>query len=358
MWVHWMEQLGAVGRILGGSLLVAALVLLVGRPLLGLVVRRTRSRLDDHLLQALPVPLALSVLLVGLGAALRAIELEEHLLGHGQSALMTVAILLWTRVGTRLCSLVIDGQLAHPDEPSLIQPRTLPLFQMTVRVVLFGAAAYLLLIAWNIDVTAWMASAGVVGIAVGFASKDTLANLFAGVFIVADAPYRLGDFLVIDDRTRGRVTHIGLRSTRIVTRDDIELIVPNSLMASARVTNESGGPGQIQRIKLGLQVAYGSDLDRVRAVLDGVAAAVPLLLHDDPERTPRVRFRAFEDAGIRVELLAWIRRPEDRGLAVDALVTRIARAFDEAGIEIPYPQRVVHLRPAPSDGPPDAPPGP
>ena len=76
----------------------------------------------------------------------------------------------------------------------------------------------------------------------GFAAKDTLANLFAGVFILADAPYKIGDFIVLDGGERGRVTKIGIRTTRILTRDDVEITIPNATIANSKIINESGGP--------------------------------------------------------------------------------------------------------------------
>jgi MscS family membrane protein len=333
------EAFGAIAI----AILAGLLVWLLARPVLRALVARTHTTLDDLLLNVLPRPLALSTLLFGLSRATVFLDLSGDVAGWLHSALQTIAVLLWTQAAMALGRGVMEHQLAHPTAHSLLHPRTLPLYQLGIRVFLYGGAVYLLMLAWNIDVTAWMASAGVVGIAVGFASKDSLANLFAGLFIVADTPYSIGDFLVIDDRTRGRVTHIGLRSTRIVTRDDIELVVPNSLMASARVTNESSGPVTWMRVRCPLLVGYDDNLEEVRAVLEGVARTIPLLVQDDPERTPRVRFRSFEDAGVRVEVLGWIRRSEDRGIAIDALVVGISKALREAGFTIPFPQRVVHM---------------
>ncbi|MFT5274966.1 MAG: MscS family membrane protein [Cryomorphaceae bacterium] len=85
--------------------------------------------------------------------------------------------------------------------------------------------------------TAWLASAGIIGIAVGFAAKDTLANLFSGVFILADSPYKLGDYVVLEDNSRGKVTQISLRSTRMLTRDDVEVTVPNSITGNTKIIN-------------------------------------------------------------------------------------------------------------------------
>ncbi len=179
--------------------------------------------------------------------------------------------------------------------------------------------------------------------AIGFAAKDTLANLFGGIFILADAPYKVGDFVVLGSGERGEVTQIGLRSTRLLTRDDVEVTVPNAVIANAKIVNESGGPWVKERVRVKVGVAYGSDIDQVREVLMAVAAENPHV-EQDPE--PRVRFRAFGDSGLDFELLAWVREPVLRGRVLDALNTEVYKRFAAAGIEIPYPKRDVYLHEA------------
>ena len=152
---------------------------------------------------------------------------------------------------------------ARKDHSELIQPRTMPMFEITIKIVLVALAGYLLLLIWGVDPTAWLASAGVIGIAVGFAARDTLANLFSGLFIVADAPYKIGDYIVLDTGERGEVTHLGIRSTRLLTRDDVEVTIPNAIIANAKIINESGGPWEKHRIRLPVGVAYGSDAKQV-----------------------------------------------------------------------------------------------
>ncbi len=160
------------------------------------------------------------------------------------------------------------GHVARSDRHiSILHPQTLPLFENITNIAIFVFAVYIIFSTWHVDMTAWLASAGIVGIAIGFAAKDTLANLFSGVFILADAPYKIGDFVVLDTGERGQVTHIGIRSTRLLTRDDIEVTVPNSVMGNTKIINESGGPGEKYRIRIAVGVAYGSDIDKVREVL-------------------------------------------------------------------------------------------
>jgi small-conductance mechanosensitive channel len=189
--------------------------------------------------------------------------------------------------------------------------------------------------------TAWLASAGIAGIAVGFAAKDTLSNLFSGVFILADAPYKVGDYIVLDQRERGKVTHIGLRSSRILTRDDIEITIPNSIIGNSTIINQSGGPSEKMRIKLKVGVAYGSDVDQVRAIMLEIAAKDPLVCKV-PQ--PSVRFRAFGASSLDFELRCWVPRPELCGQIIDALNTAIYKEFTRLEIEIPYAKQDLYIK--------------
>jgi MscS family membrane protein len=230
------------------------------------------------------------------------------------------------------------------DRCAVVEERTIPLFDIAATIVVVAFAAYALLQVWNIDATAWLASAGVVGIAVGFAAKDTLANLFAGFFIIADSPYKVGDYIVLDSGDRGEVTRVGIRSTRLLTRDDVEIIIPNAEMANTKVVNESGGRWVKFRIRLKVGVAYGSDVDRVVAVLEREALA-----HDAVCRVPepRVRMRGFGDSSLDFELLCWVEHPSERGIVSHHLYMNIYKALGREGIEIPFPQRDVWLRSVP-----------
>jgi small-conductance mechanosensitive channel len=214
-------------------------------------------------------------------------------------------------------------------------------------VVIILLILYLLFIAWNIDMTAWLASAGIIGIAIGFAAKDTIANLLSGVFILADSPYKIGDYIVLDAAERGKVTHIGLRSTRILTRDDIEINIPNAVIANGKIINESSGRHIKSRTRIPVSVAYGTDIDHVKSVLMDVASQEPQICQD-PE--PRVRFRQFGASGLDIELLVWIDDPEIRGRVKDSLNTRIYKRFAAEEIEIPYSKHDLYIKSLPTSG--------
>lgn len=304
----------------------------------------TRSDLAERLAQVLAsLATTLLVYLV--------LVLATEVLKLGASTHSIIIKLITTGLVIKLMRVAMQAShvgleiLGHIRERfSLIEERTLPLFDLVMTVVIIGLAAYALLMVWDINPAAWLASAGVVGIAVGFAARDTLANLFAGFFIIADRPYKLGDYVVLDTGDRGEVTKVGIRSTRILTRDDVEITVPNSEMANTKIFNESGGRWERFRIRIKVGVAYGSDVDRVMAILEEVAKAQPQVCKDP---APRVRLRGFGESSLDFELLCWVEHPAERGLVSHELYLAIYKAFASANIVIPFPQHDVWVRDLP-----------
>jgi len=240
----------------------------------------------------------------------------------------------------RVSGLLLVNASQDREHPGLIRSRTLPLFQMAAKAVIVGLAFYFFFLAWDLDLTAWLASAGVLGIAVGFAAKDSLANLFAGVAIMADAPYRLGDHLRLETGERGRVTEIGLRSTRLLTPESLEIVVPNGVMANTKIVNETGGPGPTHRLSIAVGVAYGSDVEQVRSLLVEECEAVEGVL---AEPAPAAWFREMGDSALLFEVMVWVPIPDLRLIVIDALNTRIYSRLGKEGIEIPFPQQDVYL---------------
>ena len=247
--------------LLAATLAVALLVEWVMARLLPRLTRRTASELDDRLLAALRRPIRVTVLVAGLALATLEIDptslLERGtvpLTGITLNLLTTIAIVVWMVAGVRIAGMLLDSANGRT---RYVEPRTLPLFRNVANIGIVAAAIYFAFVTWGIDVTAWLASAGILGIAIGFAAKDSLANFFAGIFILTDAPYQVGDWVVLGSGERGQVTHVGIRSTRLLTRDDIEITIPNAVIGNAKIVNESSGRWTKKR----LRVAVG-DLGR------------------------------------------------------------------------------------------------
>ena len=324
------------------SVLVARLVDLVITRFLMRLALRTETDLDDQLIQLLHRPLFISVVLFGLNVALKILEWNSEIEDVLVAMIQTIAIYVWTGAAFKLTSTTLSGLSRLADRVTWLEAGTLPLFDNLSKVIVFGISVYCFLVTWDLDLSAWLASAGIMGIAVGFAAKDSLANLFGGIFVIMDAPYNIGDFITLDTGERGRVIKIGLRSTRLLTRDDVEITLPNAHIANAKVVNESGGPYEKTRVAISVGVAYGSDIDRVRAVLLEAAKSVEQVV-DDP--SPRIRFVEMGDSALIFRVQCWIDEPALRGSCIDGMNTAIYKALGKAGLEIPFPQRVVHMVP-------------
>ncbi len=328
------------------ALLLAKVIDLIIQRVLKRWAEKTGTGLDNRIIEIIHKPLFYSVILVGLAVVVVLLEPPAEIGSALLAALKSILVVLWAMFILRLARILLKRISYSRNRFRLVRTQTLTLFENLALVLVVAVAVYLIFSAWQIDMTAWFASAGIAGIAIGFAAKDTLANLFSGVFILADAPYKIGDFVVLDSGERGRVTHIGIRSTRLLTRDDVEVTIPNSIMGNSKITNESGGPHEKYRIRVQMNVAYGTDIDRVYAMLLDVAANQEKVCRD-PE--PRVRFRSFGPSGLELELLCWIEEPVQRGLVLDALNTAVYKRFNQEGIEIPFAKQDLYIKEFPKE---------
>ena len=305
------------------------------------ITAQTKLTLDNQIASLLRPPVYYTLVMIGIISGLDLMPLKQELYLVATRILQTMNVVVWVIFTARLATLLLNRLAVLSDTLSFIQNRTVTLFDNFAKVAIFGAGIYAIFVIWAIDMTAWLASAGIIGIAVGFAAKDTLSNLFSGVFILADAPYKVGDYVVLDKVGRGMVTNIGLRSTRILTRDDIEVTVPNSIIGNTTIINQSGGPHEKLRIRLKIGVAYGSDVDKVKSILEEAARQESLIC---TYPAPRVRFRVFGPSSLDFELLFWVNKPEERGRALDAMNTTVYRRFNEENIEIPYSKQDVYIK--------------
>ena len=332
--------------------LIAVIFIVLGKiadwflsSLVGRIAKRSSNPFDDELVTLVHRPVFLSFVFLGLGIATRHLQLSDMPTFFTVSALKTFAIVVWYNAISRLLALVVRA-FQRNSSTKIVQTGMLSLLHNVSKVMLFALTGYFVFVAWEFDITPWLASAGIVGLALSFAARDTLSNLFAGVAIAMDSPYKIGDFIILETGERGQVTDIGLRSTRILTRDDIEITVPNGLIGNGKIINEAGGPPSQHRIRVAVGVAYGSDIDEVIAVLESVAADNKEILQNP---APRVRFRVFGDSSLDFELLGWIKDPVDGGRIRHDLNCAVYKVLNSNSIEIPFPQRDLHVRTMPSE---------
>ncbi|HJZ24514.1 hypothetical protein A3H80_03105 [Candidatus Roizmanbacteria bacterium RIFCSPLOWO2_02_FULL_37_19] len=215
----------------------------------------------------------------------------------------------------------------------------IPLVNNVLTIGIIALFGLVVLRIYEIDITPAIASAGIVGVALAFAAKDLVANLFGGISVFFDKPYQIGDYVIINEHYRGEVIEIGTRSTKIKTRDNILVTVPNSVMVTNAVINETGFEPSL-RVRIPIQIAYKSNLEKVEKIIISTVKTHREILHDP---APIVRYRQFADSGINLEVLVVIAHPADRGRIVHELIKLIFNEFQKKDIDIPYPQRDVRL---------------
>ncbi|NDY43050.1 mechanosensitive ion channel family protein [Dissulfurirhabdus thermomarina] len=299
----------------------------------------TPFRFDDRLLAFAHRPLVWTVALLG-GLHVAARYAPGPPWGAVLLPLLKSAILVvWWAALVRAVTWASDRRLPAAAAGGKVGVDFLYLVKNVVRVALVVLGLLWLLAIWRVNLTPLFASAGIVGIAVALAAKETLANFFGGLSIFTDRIFQVGDYIILESGERGEVMDIGVRSTRIKTRDDVQVTIPNAILAGSKIINESA-PVPRFRIRVPVGVAYGSDIEEVERLLLQVAAANEAVV---AEPAPRVRLRAFGDSSLDFELLCWVREPALRGLVVHQLLTAVYRTFAAHGVVIPFPQRDVHL---------------
>lgn len=304
------------------------------------LVKITKSELDDKLIDISHRPVFITILILGSVNAIRIMSPPASVVFYSSGFLYSLLVFIWGTCVIRISNLTIKSHVHKVADITGLSREVIPLIENVLKIVVIVAGMMVILSIWKINVTPLLASAGIAGVAVALAAKDTLANFFGGISIFMDRPYKISDFIVLDGGERGEVVEIGIRSTRIKTRDDILISIPNSILANTKIINESA-PIPNFRIRIPASVAYGSDIEKVEEILLGIADDNDYILK---EPKPRVRFREFGESSLNFQLLCWTKEPVLRGRAIHEVNKAIYHKFNEAGVNIPFPHRTVYLR--------------
>lgn len=325
--------------IMGLALFTALVVLPFVAGGVRFLTRKTETDVDDQIISALNIPIFYVALLSGVSFSLPLLLSSESVLATSFSIIKTLFALAIAQALLRIIRILLQGA-SHTERIRLVSTQTLPLLNNLSFIVIGAGLLYAIFVVWGIDLTAWLAGAGIVGVAVGFAAKDTVANVISGIFILIDRPYSVGDFVELGSGTTGIVSDVGLRSTRIRTFNDEEVTVPNAVIANEEIINKTTGPNT-GRVKVEIGVAYGSDVKKVEKILLECAQNHELVIE---EPAPVVRFLNFGDSALNFALVCRVHEPLEVYVVKSDLHHAINIAFAEGNIEIPFPQRDVHMK--------------
>ena len=232
-----------------------------------------------------------------------------------------------------------------------LQKRVLPKFHIEIglQYTLLRLVHYLIIalgvlyamkIGFSVDLTSVAVIVGFLSVGIGFGLQYVAADIASGFILLFERPIRIGDWVMLADDMEGRVETISLRSTVIVTNENLAVIVPNSKLVQNKFVNYSYG-APVVRLNIPIGVAYGSDLEKVSSALLDAARSVERVLNN-PE--PQVHFSGFGDSSIDLQIRVWIDKPRDHTTIASDVNFAVERAFREHNIEIPFPQHDLHLR--------------
>ncbi|WP_210394625.1 mechanosensitive ion channel domain-containing protein [Motiliproteus sediminis] len=210
--------------------------------------------------------------------------------------------------------------------------------------VVMAIAVVLGLSSIGLDLSNVALVAGALSVGIGFGLQSIFNNFISGLILLFERPFKVGDLVELESGVRGRIRSINVRSTHINTWDNVDVLVPNSEFIGGRVTNYTLSD-DVRRLHISFGVAYGSNKEKVRQAVLNAAKTVPYTLYED-KREPDVWLLNFGDSSLDFELVVWIhhnRLPAGHNPTTDYLWA-IETALGEAGIEIPFPQRDLHLR--------------
>jgi small-conductance mechanosensitive channel len=250
------------------------------------------------------------------------------------TGLLTFGLLIW---GAFALSALIERQLKAMEG---VPPSVRALMTKVGKIVLVALAFLISLNATGIDLTALAVFGGALGVGLGFGLQKVVGNFISGIILLVDRSIKPGD-VIETGGTYGTINRLAARYTSVITRDGTEFLIPNEDMITQPVVNWSHSHRLVRR-RIPVQVGYESDVKKAMALMAEAAMEEKRILKN-PE--PRTLMRGFGDNGIDLELRMWIEDPQN-GVSniASAVMLRIWDKFNEADIEFPYPQRVVHVK--------------
>jgi len=330
------------------SMLIVLVVAILGSKALYWVLQRAIERkplgIDDTLLEILRPLIGWWLGAIGFQIAVLWVDIQDEAAGRLFGDLV---FLFYLGVGTlsawRLVDyaidLYVDRSAPRTDDATL--EKVLPIVRRFARALLLVTSVTIALGRLNTDFSVLLAAVGIGGLALSLAMQDTIADIIAGFTILVDQPFRIGDRIEIEEiGTWGDVVEIGLRTTRIRTRDNRMVIVPNSTIGRNQVINYTF-PDPRYRIQTHVGIGYGTDIETARSIIIEVVRHIEGVLPDKPVDALYIE---MGESAMIFRVRWWIESYVDTRRMLDQVHTALQDALDEAGIESPFPTQNLNLR--------------
>jgi MscS family membrane protein len=324
------------------SFLVAWIAMIFISLLIEIVAKRTKSELDDELLHEAKTPLFRLIVLGGLLVSTQLLGLEGSVLNVITKILMTLIYLTLIFYALKASNVFYVHGFAKIAERtrSSIDDEIMPIAKKTTAAAIWIFGIILILSAWGIEIGPFLAGLGIAGLALSFAVQDSLANIFAGISLILDKVYKVGDRIELDSGEVGTVSDVGLRSTRLKTFDNELIIIPNSKTANSKIKNYVQ-PDVSLRVVVNFGVEYGTRPEKVKRVIDPALKNMKGLKKTP---VPVVEFTEMGDSSLNCVAKFWVPHYNDAyGKKLEA-TDLIYKELNKAKIGIPFPTTTVYIK--------------
>lgn len=321
---------------------ISQLFVFISEKIILRLTKKTKTKIDDLIVAKINKPLSLILLLMGLRLAIIPHKLSAFLLGISEHLISTLIILLVTYMVIVILNILIVswGEKFASKTESKVDDEVVRLFQKFSRITVSFIGLIFVLNVWGVEIGPLLASLGIAGIAVAFALQSTLGNIFGGISLIVDRSITVDDFIRLEEGTEGFVTDIGLRSTKIKSRDGDLVILPNGKLADSKIYNYHK-PLPTTRVTVDFGVKYGSEIEKVKKIILKELSGINAVLRN-PE--PVVIFSELGDFSLKFKAHFWVRSIEKKMEAKEAASIVIYNALNKNKIGIPFPTRTIYLK--------------
>jgi len=321
------------------TIVVAFLAKLIMKKVLKPLAKKTKTKIDDLVIKSVSSMIFYIILALGIKIGIQYFEFKSQI---SNSLIVSFLVILISILILRIIKNFADywmEEWAFKTE-STADDRMIPLIEKILKVVVTILAIIFIFSAWNINISPLLATAGIAGLAVGFAVKDSLANILGGLQLVLDKTFKVGDKIQLESGETGVILDIGLRTTKLKTYDNEVIYIPNGILANAKIKNYTV-PDLSLRVNVNFGVEYGSDPEQVRQVVLEVIKKIDKVL-EDPK--PQVLFLKMSDFSLDFVAKAWVQDYNQAYSTFIKMTDEIYNTLNKANIGIPFPTRTVYTK--------------
>ena len=321
--------------------IIAFLVKIILKRVLKPLAKKTKTKIDDIIIKSLASIIFYIVLLLGIKIGLQYFEFSTAIYNSLVDTFLILIICLF------IIKIIDSFSVQWLKEwkfktKTTADERLIPFLQKILKVVVIVLSMIFMFSSWKVNISPLLATAGIAGLAIGLAVKDSLANILGGLQLVLDKAFKVGDKVKLESGELGVILDIGLRSTKLKTYDNEVIYIPNGYLANAKIKNYTQ-PDLSLRVNVEFGVEYGSDTENVRQVVLEAIRKIDTVLE---EPKPVVLFTKMSDFSLDFIARAWV---ESYAFAYSTslkMTDEIYNALTKSNIGIPFPTRTVYTKPA------------